>query len=46
MADQANDSAVGGEILDMALGQAKLFGRIVKCGSKYPGNAAKYCLVT
>lgn len=31
--DRANRSAVGGEILDLALGQAKLRGRIVKCGS-------------
>lgn len=29
------DFAVGGEILDLALGQAKIFGRIVKCGSEY-----------
>lgn len=33
--DQANAFTVGGEILDLALGQAKLYGRIVKCGSKY-----------
>lgn len=30
---------VGGEILDLALGQAKLRGRIVKCGSE-----SKLCL--
>lgn len=34
--DQANPFAVGGDILDLALGQAKLYGRIVKCGSEYP----------
>lgn len=35
LANDANDFIVGGEILDLALGQAKLFGRIVKCGSEY-----------
>lgn len=30
----ADSVAVGGEILDLALGQAKLRGRIVKCGSE------------
>lgn len=29
----ADQRAVGGEILDLALSQAKLRGRIVKCGS-------------
>lgn len=29
----ANHYVVGGEILDLALGQAKLRARIVKCGS-------------
>lgn len=29
----ADQDVVGGEILDLALGQAKLRGRIVKCGS-------------
>lgn len=29
----ADQVVVGGEILDLALGQAKLRGRIVKCGS-------------
>lgn len=28
----ANEDAVGGEMLDLALGQAQLRGRIVKCG--------------
>lgn len=30
----ADSMTVGGEILDLALGQAKLRGRIVKCGSE------------
>lgn len=30
----ADGMTVGGEILDLALGQAKLRGRIVKCGSE------------
>ncbi|KAL1879186.1 hypothetical protein Daus18300_001765 [Diaporthe australafricana] len=36
-----DDEAVGGEILDLALGQAKLRGRIVKCGSigEYNGGS-------
>lgn len=33
--DNADDMAVGGEILDLALGQAKLRARILKCGSQY-----------
>lgn len=32
--DNADDMTVGGEILDLALGQMKLRGRILKCGSK------------
>lgn len=40
--------AVGGEILDMALGQAKLRGRIVKCGSelKLLLSSYRYSLLT
>lgn len=30
---KADEKTVGGEILDLALGQAQLRGRIVKCGS-------------
>lgn len=33
LSEEADPSTAGGEILDLALGQAKLRGRIVKCGS-------------
>lgn len=33
----ADEDAVGGEMLDLALGQAQLRGRIVKCGGTLAG---------
>lgn len=39
--DRTDQDVVGGEILDLALGQAKLRGRIVKCGSISAYNGAE-----